>query len=127
MILFCLTFLVARSVLGFLSRKRSFLLSVFDCEADTTIFCLALPIVKPKRFGSAEVWWNMGVSRQIKAKIDYSDLSPQEFATRAEAFYAGLLENEHFPTPPQPLSVFRAWLDDFQAIIVSAIDSKMSR
>jgi len=69
----------------------------------------------------------VGVSRTIKAKIDYSDISAEAFALRSEAFYEGLLTNKYFPKPPFPLPDFRATLDKFRGLIVAGIDSKNAR
>ena len=69
----------------------------------------------------------MGVSRTIKAKIDYSDISADAFALRAEAFYDGLLTSRFFPKPPFPLQDFRATLDKFRKLIVKGVDSKNGR
>jgi hypothetical protein len=69
----------------------------------------------------------MGISRTIKAKIDYSDLSAQAFAQRADAFYVGLVTSKYFPKPPFPLQDFRATLDKFRKLIVKGVDSKNGR
>jgi hypothetical protein len=69
----------------------------------------------------------MGVSRRIKAKIDYSDLSHNDFAQFVEGLYGNLSVSRHFPKLPVPLPVLRTKLDEYQGLITAAMDSKSAR
>ena len=50
----------------------------------------------------------MGVSRRIKAKIDYSDLSHQAFALFVEGLHGNFSKSRYFPKLPVSLPVLRA-------------------
>ena len=69
----------------------------------------------------------MGVSRRIKAKIDYSDLSHNEFALFVEGVYSNLSISRNFPKLPVALPVLREKRDEYQGLITAATDSKNAR
>jgi len=69
----------------------------------------------------------MGVSRRIKAKIDYSDLSHQAFALFVEGLHGNLSKSRYFPELPVSLPVLRAQLEEYQSLITAAMDSKNAR
>ena len=71
--------------------------------------------------------WIMGVSRRLKAKIDYSDRSHPAFAQFVENVYDHLLRTDYFPKLPVSLRVVRGKLDEYQGLIIAAMDSKIAR
>ena len=69
----------------------------------------------------------MGVSRRIKAKIDYSDLPHNDFAQFVEGVHKDLSTSTYFPKLPVPLPDLRSKLDEYQALITAAADSRNAR
>jgi hypothetical protein len=65
----------------------------------------------------------MGVSRNIKARIDYSGLSHPEFAVFVESVHSSLSTSPYFPKLPVRLSDLRAKIDGYRDLITAAIDS----
>src|SRR5215467_8402869 len=65
----------------------------------------------------------MPVSRRIKARIDYSKESHPDFAQFLDSIYKNLLGNRFFSNPPIALAVFRAKLDEYNELIVAAMDN----
>ena len=64
----------------------------------------------------------MGVSRRIKAKIDYRDLSHQAFVLFVDGLHGNLSKSRYFLKLPVALPVLRAKLDEYQSLITAAMD-----
>jgi hypothetical protein len=67
------------------------------------------------------------ISKTIRARTNYRDVSAQKFAQVLEALYSGLTVSPHFPKPPVPLPVLRAKLNEFKGLIIAGLDSKNAR
>lgn len=65
----------------------------------------------------------MGVSRKIKARIDYSGLPHSEFEVFVAGVYSSCSKSPYFPKLPVPLPVLQAKLGEYSALATAAIDS----
>jgi hypothetical protein len=64
----------------------------------------------------------MGVSRTLKAKIDFSDEPHSEFWKYANVVCTNMSRSALFPKPPVPYPVFRAKVDQYGDRISAAMD-----
>jgi len=64
----------------------------------------------------------MAKVKPIKAQLAFTKTTPPDVLSRANAVYAGMLNNPAYPTPPVDMATFKADIDKLTAATAAALD-----